>query len=150
MYKEVVTVTGKIEQAYEWSAGIAGSRFLIELRDNGRLVGTRCWDCNHFMIPPRTFCERCFRPTDEWEVASETGVVNTFCVAYLGVDATRLKEPVILAVIDLDGGGSIFHRLGEVDPKDVKIGLRVRAVFKPKEERVGSILDLAYFKPEDQ
>jgi uncharacterized OB-fold protein len=29
----------------------------------------------------------------------------------------------------------------------VEIGMTVEAVFKPKEERVGSILDIQYFKP---
>jgi len=40
-----------------------------------------------------------------------------------------------------------MHRLGEVDPKEVKIGMRVQAVWKPAEERVGAITDINYFKP---
>jgi len=41
----------------------------------------------------------------------------------------------------------IMHLLGEVAPDDVKIGMRVKAVWKPPEEREGSILDIKYFKP---
>jgi hypothetical protein len=37
--------------------------------------------------------------------------------------------------------------LGEIDPKDVKIGMRVKAVWKPIRQRVGSINDIRYFKP---
>jgi uncharacterized OB-fold protein len=37
--------------------------------------------------------------------------------------------------------------LGEVDPKEVKIGMRVQAVWKPADERQGSINDILYFKP---
>jgi uncharacterized OB-fold protein len=62
----------------------------------------------------------------------------------------RLTEPEIPAVIDLDGaskGMGILHKLGEVDPKLVKVGLKVKAVWKPAAERTGSITDIAYFKP---
>lgn len=43
--------------------------------------------------------------------------------------------------------GGLVHKIGEANPKDVKIGMQVEAVFKPKEEREGSINDIKYFKP---
>ena len=39
----------------------------------------------------------------------------------------------------------MVHLLGEVKPGDVKEGMRVKPVFA--EERKGSPLDIAYFKP---
>ena len=42
----------------------------------------------------------------------------------------------------------IMHVLGEVDPQEVKIGMRVKAVWKPPKERSGAITDIKYFKPE--
>jgi uncharacterized OB-fold protein len=41
----------------------------------------------------------------------------------------------------------ILHLLSEVDPKEVKIGMKVKAVWKPAEEREGAITDIKYFKP---
>jgi len=59
-----------------------------------------------------------------------------------------LAEPEIMALIQLDGADSVLaHRLSEVDPDDLRIGMRVRAVFKPKKEREGSILDIMHFEP---
>ena len=43
--------------------------------------------------------------------------------------------------------GGIMHLMGEVDPQDVKIGMRVQAVWKAPEEREGAITDILYFKP---
>jgi len=43
--------------------------------------------------------------------------------------------------------GGLVHKIGETSPKDVKIGMEVEAVFKPREEREGSINDIKYFKP---
>jgi hypothetical protein len=60
-----------------------------------------------------------------------------------------LDEPQLPAVIRLDGTseGGFLHLLGEVAPDDVRAGMQVEAVWKPAGERVGSILDIEYFRP---
>ena len=134
---------------YAWATGVAMSRFLRELR-NGRIIARKCGACGRIVVPPRMFCERCFRPTDEWVYVEETGTINTYSISYLAADATRIKEPILVAVIDLDGaseGMGILHHLGEVKPEGVEFGMRVKAVWKPPEERVGAITDIKYFKP---
>ena len=134
---------------YAWSHGVALSRFFEEMK-NGRLVGRRCVGCNRVMIPPRMYCEECFRPTDEWVELKDTGTVLTFSICYVGTDASRLAEPQIPAVIEIDGASrnmGILHLLGEVKPEDVKIGMRVRAVWLPPEQRRGAITDIKYFRP---
>ena len=134
---------------YAWDAGVAIGRYLDELKQ-GRLVGVRCRKCNRAMIPPRTSCEWCFRPMDDWVYLPDTGTVNTFSLCYVTWNMKTLDEPEIPAVIDIDGTSppvGIMHKLGEVDPKAVTIGMQVQAVWKPPEEREGSILDIKYFKP---
>jgi hypothetical protein len=54
------------------------------------------------------------------------------------------------AVIEIDGastGHGILHKLGDVDPQALHIGMRVRAVWKPAKQRTGAITDILYFKP---
>ena len=41
----------------------------------------------------------------------------------------------------------LVHHLGEVRPKDVKIGMKVKAVWKAEKDREGNILDIKYFRP---
>lgn len=134
---------------YAWDTGEAIGRYLAELK-NGRLIGRRCHRCRRTMIPPRMFCERCFRPTDEWAYVKDTGTINTFSLCYVSWDVRPLKRPEIPAVIEIDGatpGTGIMHVLGNVKPKDVHVGMKVRAVWKPPAERTGSITDIAYFEP---
>jgi len=135
---------------YAWSAGIAISRFLEELK-NGRIIATTCSKCKRIMVPPRIYCERCFKPTDGWTYVKDTGVINTFSVSFIAADASRLKEPIVVAIINLDGaseGMGIVHRIEEYgDWREIKIGMRVKAVWKPPEERTGAITDIKYFKP---
>ncbi|HHH40372.1 MAG TPA: Zn-ribbon domain-containing OB-fold protein [Chloroflexi bacterium] len=134
---------------YAWDAGIAIGRFLQELKE-GRLIGTHCSQCDRVMVPPRMFCEHCFAPADEFVPLQDTGTVITFSLCYVTWDMVRLEKPQIPAVVAIDGaspGMGIMHLLGEVDPKAVKIGMRVQAVWKPEEEREGAITDILYFKP---
>jgi uncharacterized OB-fold protein len=134
---------------YAWDAGIAIGRYLQGLKA-GKLIGRHCPECGRVLIPPRMSCECCFCPTDRWVDLEDTGTVITFSLCYVTWDMVRRKEPQIPAVIEIDGaspGMGIMHLLDEVDPEAVKIGMRVQAVWKPAEERIGAITDIKYFRP---
>ncbi len=147
-------VLSKQEEAgfrYSWAAGVAVGRFLSELK-KGKIIGRKCHKCGRIMVPPRMFCELCFRANDEWVYVKDTGRVNTFSIAYLATDASRLKKPLLPFVVELDGASpemGFLHLLGEVDPtpEKIKIGMPVKAVWKPVHQRTGSITDIKYFKP---
>ena len=129
---------------YSWASGVAVGRFLTELK-NGRLIARKCNKCERILIPPRMFCEDCFRDTDEWVYVKDTGTINTYSIAHVGTDAHRLTEPLFVAVVTIDGASELMgflHLLGEIEEKDIKIGMKVQAVWKPANERVGSILDI--------
>ncbi len=149
---KVLTTAWLPNLGYAWDDGVAIGRYLAELKE-GRIIARICHECHRIMLPPRMFCELCFRPTDEWTYVEDTGTVNTFSIAYVNWDASRRgpkEPPLIPAVIEIDGatkGMGIMHMLGEVDPKDIKIGMKVRAVWKKPEERAGAITDILYFKP---
>jgi uncharacterized OB-fold protein len=151
-FEKSITIEEHPNLEYSWDDGIAISRYLKELKE-GRIIARTCCGCNRTMLPPRMFCELCYRPTDEWAFVEDTGVVNTFCVTRVNWDASRRgpdEPPLIPAVVEIDGaskGMGILHLLGEVDPKKVKIGMRVKAVWKPKAQREGKITDIKYFKP---
>ena len=146
---KVLTLKWPASLRYEWDTGVAIGRFLRELK-NGRIIGRSCHRCQRVLVPPRMFCERCFGPTHAWVVVKDTGTVNTFSLSYVSWDVRRLKKPEIPAVIEIDGaskGMGILHVLGNVKPKSVRIGMKVRAVWKPAQQRTGSITDIAYFEP---
>jgi uncharacterized OB-fold protein len=136
---------------YSWSSGRATSRFLEGLRE-GELWGRMCRRCGRTMIPPRMYCELCFRPTDEWVRLRDTGKVVTYSVSYVNADASRREgeEPIIVAVVEIDGASpmmGLLHLLGEVSPAELGVGMRVEAVWKPREERQGAITDIRHFRP---
>jgi uncharacterized OB-fold protein len=146
---KVITFKWRPNAKYAWTVGIAYGRFLEELK-NGRIIGRRCRQCERILVPPRMFCEQCFRSTDEWVYVKDTGRINTFSISYLDADARRIKKPILVAVIDIDGaspGIGILHKLGNVDPEKIHIGMRVRAVWKPAKQREGSVTDIKFWEP---
>ena len=135
--------------SYSWTSGVAIGRFLKGLKE-GELWARKCLKCGRTLIPPRMYCEEDFRPTDEWVRVKDSGKVNTFSVSYVNNDASRRKSPVLVAVIDIDGaspGMGILHLLGGVRPEKVSVGMKVRAVWRPRSKRRGAITDIAYFAP---
>ncbi len=147
--KRVLTTRWVADARYAWDTGYAIGRYLAGLKE-GKILGVKCNKCCRIMVPPRIFCEWCFRNIDEWVELKDTGTVNTFSLCYVTWDVKRIKEPEIPAVIEIDGaspGMGIMHLLGEVDPKKVFIGMRVKAVWKEPAEREGAITDIRFWQP---
>jgi uncharacterized OB-fold protein len=146
---KILYVHDEMHADFAWDAGIGIGRYLEALK-NGVILGSYCQTCRKTVVPPRTVCEWCFRPVDKFVRLQDTGTINTFSLCYVTWDVKRIKEPEIPAVIEIDGASplhGIMHKLGEVKPEDVHIGMRVKAVWKKPEERQGAITDILYFKP---
>ena len=154
----IVQKVDKLHQAMAWrgeipitsryTAGVAGERFLREIKDHARILGTRCPACDLVYVPATLFCERCFAELDEWLEVSSQGRVFTFTVLFRDLENKPLDPPMILAYVKLNGtNGGLVHYLDEIEPEQVCIGLEVEAVFKDASERKGSILDIQYFRP---
>jgi len=145
---KVLMVSYRPNAKYAWATGVAVSQFLTGLKA-GKIMGIRCDGCGRIAVPPRIFCEWCFRRSESWINLPDTGRVNTFSISYIATDTTRLKTPTIPAVIEIDSAqnAGFLHILGEVKPDEVKIGMRVKAVWAEPQDRKGSITDIRYFKP---
>ncbi|UCH32635.1 MAG: Zn-ribbon domain-containing OB-fold protein [Candidatus Bathyarchaeota archaeon] len=141
---------GHMETDYIYTLGIACEKFFIEIKENGRILGAKCKHCNYVFVPPKLYCEKCFAKLAEWVDLGIQGVVHTFTVAHIDINGTELKDPEIYALIKFNGAeGGLVHKLGEVRPSQVRIGMKVEAVFKPQPNRKGNINDIKYFKPRE-
>ena len=148
---KVLSTKDKPNLKYAWDNGVAVGRYLAELK-NGKIIGKKCHVCKRVLVPPRLFCELCWRPTDEWTYVKDTGRILTYVVSHVNWDASRVKKGERYhtpAVIELDGAGkdqAILHLIDEIEPYDLRIGMKVKAVWKKPEERIGAITDIKYFK----
>lgn len=137
---------------YKHAAGEHATRFFAALRDDKRILGTRCPGCSRVLVPPRAFCERCFVPTGEWVPVSDEGVVQTSTIQYESFPGLP-PTPFAVGLVKLDGADTgLLAFLGGVPLDDpdgalerIGIGSRVKAVWKAKRE--GRITDILHFAP---
>lgn len=131
---------------YSYSAGPTRSKFLLSLRDQQKILGTRCPACSRVHVPARSTCPKCFENMEGTVEVSHEGILESYTVVHKSEPIHIADPPFALGIIKLDGADTgMVHRLGEVDFKKIRIGMRVRAVFN--EERKGDIRDIKYFKP---
>ncbi|MHA1925902.1 MAG: Zn-ribbon domain-containing OB-fold protein [Candidatus Thorarchaeota archaeon] len=141
-------LVGDMEADYIYTPGVAGDKFFKALRDEEKLLATHCESCNHTYMPPRMYCERCFSKLDKWVETQPAGVVDTYTLTHEDRDGGKLSEPVLVAFIRIDNtDGGLIHRLGGVEQDSVKIGMKVKAVFKDKAKRTGGLTDIDHFAP---
>ncbi len=138
---------GNIEADYIYTRGIAAENFFRELRDHGRILGTRCPKCGTKWLPPKLFCEDCFVETKEWVEAPPEGRVAAATVVRVGPGGNPLPRPEAWGLIRFKGfSGGFVHRL-LVEPDRARSGLAVRPVLKPEGTRTGAITDIEGFAP---
>lgn len=142
--RSIVTPT-RLE--YEFTAAGVHARFLQDL-SQGRIVGTRCPECRKVYVPARGCCPRCGVEMSERVDVADRGTVTTFCVVRIPSQAIQVELPYVCAHILLDGADIPFFALvQECRAEDVHIGMRVEAVWAPREEWRPSFENLRHFRP---
>lgn len=141
-----ITQVGQIKMPYTWSVGETGSRFLIALRDEEKILGNRCSKCNTVYVPPRKNCPRCFAEIDSesWVELGTQGVVTAFTVVRDAYPLQPIAPPFAYVIVKLDGADVGFVHLVKDKLERLQIGARVQAHFK--RERAGNILDIECFE----
>jgi uncharacterized OB-fold protein len=143
----VAMVTTPVRLHYEHTASPGESEFLRGLAA-GRLLGQRCPACGKVYVPPRAAC-----PTDGVPTAGEvelpdTGTVTTFCVVNVPFRGQRVPTPYVAAAIVLDGADIPFqHLILGCDPGEVRMGMRVAAVWKPRDQWGTTVENIDHFRP---
>ena len=132
---------------YRYTAGTAQSRFLKKIAE-GRNVGQRCPECAKVYVPPRGSCPLCAVPTVEDVELSPKGTVTTFCIVNIPSQALSVPVPYVCADILLDGADiPFFHLIQECPVEDVRMGMRVEAVWVEREQLGPSVESIRYFRP---
>ena len=94
----------------------------------GKLLIKKCLACREFHHYPRSLCPHCFSGNTEWREAKGTGTVYTYSVLRRGV-----PEAYCIAYVTLEEGVSMMTNIVDCDLDSVKIGLKVKVVFKPSD-----------------
>ncbi|WP_166906617.1 Zn-ribbon domain-containing OB-fold protein [Mycobacterium sp. DL440] len=134
------------------TASLPETTFLKALEE-GKLLGGRTkkgrdGQPGKVYFPPKEADPATGLALDEFIELPDQGTVTTFAIINIPFSGQRIKPPYVAAYVLLDGADIPFlHLVTEIDPADVRMGMRVQAVWKPREEWGLGIDNIDYFKP---
>ena len=107
----------------------------------GELRVQHCTSCGRYQHYARMLCSHCGKQTVEWMTASGHGTVFSFTVIRQnGVPPFNDRIPFVVATVDLDEDGArVIAAMPALDPDDARIGMRVRAAFRPAGDDLGFV-----------
>lgn len=96
----------------------------------GELAYQVCSDDNRPVFFPRAVAPGSGSPNLAWRISKGLGTVYATTVVYY-----RNEPPLNVALIDLDEGFRMMSRVEEIDPLEVKIGMRVKLKMHPGDDK---------------
>ncbi|HUI25571.1 MAG TPA: OB-fold domain-containing protein [Candidatus Kryptonia bacterium] len=106
-----------------------------ELKQDIRLYGSRCRGCGTVQFPLARVCIKCKGRELDDQRLGRAGSVFTYTVDHL---IANLEHPLIMAVIDLDGGGRVYLQATDAAADAVQVGTRVALTFRRLHEGGGN------------
>ncbi|WP_183093006.1 Zn-ribbon domain-containing OB-fold protein [Nocardioides stalactiti] len=132
---------------YDYAASPEESLFYRGLNE-GRIMGQRCPTCQKVYVPPRSACPADGTPTAEEVELSQTGTITTFCIVNVPFLGQKITPPYVSAYVLLDGADiAVLHLILGVPADEVRMGMRVKAVWKPEDEWAYSLENIDHFAP---
>ena len=139
---------GDMQADYFYPAGIAGDKFFKHIKEKDTFLASKCPKCKKVFVPPMLYCEDCYDdiPDDSWlEVPSE-GVISLFTIVKLDAHDEKMNSPKVVAMIKVDQtDGKMLGVINSNDFDNDFTDLKVKAVFKPGNEREGTLKDIIHW-----
>jgi uncharacterized OB-fold protein len=129
------------------TASLPETAFLRALEE-GKLLGARTGDSGKVYFPPKEADPATGLELDNFIELPDKGTITTFAIINIPFAGQRIKPPYVAAYVLLDGADIAFlHLIQEIDATEVRMGMRVEAVWKPREDWGLGIDNIEYFKP---
>jgi hypothetical protein len=132
----VDVISTPIRLEYQYTPGVSRSRFLKGLM-GGKILGERCERCHKVYVGGGSgACARDGIPMSDIVEVPHVGTVTSFCIVNVPFAGATVEIPYTTAAILLDGADIPINGLIQEIPADqVRMGLRVEAVWVPEAER---------------
>lgn len=140
-------ITTPVDLSYKHTASPQETVYLRGLAE-GKLIGARTDAAGKVYFPPRGANPTDGRPTDDYIELSDHGTVTTFCIVNVPFLGQRIKPPYVAAYVLLDGADiPVLHLVLGCEASEVRMGMRVKAVWKPREEWGHGLENVDHFEP---
>jgi len=121
-------------------------------REEGRLLGSRCRQCDELFFIERPLCENCQGSDLETVPLSSSGKLYAFSVMYYPAPPPyKAPDPFVpygVGWIELPEGLVLYSLLTENDPAKLKVGMDMELVIdKFSEDEQGNDVMVCRFRP---
>jgi uncharacterized OB-fold protein len=143
----VTMIVTPISLTIQHTASHEESAYLRAIAE-GKLLGAKTGEKGKVYFPPHGADPATGLPTTDFVELPDKGTVTTFAIINIPFQGQRIKPPYVAAYVLLDGADIPFlHLVADVDAHDVRMGMRVEAVWKPRDEWGFGIDNIEYFRP---
>ena len=105
-------------------------RYAREIPQRYRLEASKCRICGNVSFPPRLICPECKSREFETIKLSEKAEILTYTIIRVASDAFSKITPFAIAVIAVDNGARLMTQIADSPIDKVKIGEKVKLVFR--------------------
>lgn len=96
--------------------------------EQGKIMGTRCKNCNRVYFPPRADCD-CMLGETEWIELSGNCRLITYTTVHFAPASFRYDVPYVLGVAQFKEGPTVFAPLSkDIKEEEIKIGMPLKLV----------------------
>lgn len=143
----VTVIDSPVRLDYTYTAGEATTRFLRGIAQH-RIVGQTCPATGKVYVPPRGASPTHGVPTEGEVEISDKGTVTTFCIVRIPAENLSVQPPFAAAHVLLDGADiPFFHVISECPLEEMRMGMRVEAVWVDDDEIGPTLRSIQYFRP---
>ncbi|MGW0248193.1 Zn-ribbon domain-containing OB-fold protein [Nocardia goodfellowii] len=143
----ITQIVTPVDLHYSHNASPQETVYLRGLAE-GKLLGARSGDGDKVYFPPRGANPTNGLPTNDYVELSDHGTVTTFCIVNVPFLGQRIKPPYVAAYVLLDGADiPVLHLVLGCEASEVRMGMRVKAVWKPREEWGFGLSNVDHFEP---
>ena len=143
----VTVIVTPVSLTIQHTASHEESAYLRAIAE-GRLLGAKTGENGKVYFPPHGADPATGQPTTDFVELPDKGTVTTFAIINIPFQGQRIKPPYVAAYVLLDGADIAFlHLVADIDAHEVRMGMRVEAVWRPREEWGFGIDNIEYFRP---
>ncbi|MBE2275100.1 MAG: OB-fold domain-containing protein [Rhodobacteraceae bacterium] len=117
-----------------------------EAAREGRLVMQKCAACGTVNFPPKPWCIDCGCRDLPWTTVGPGGTVYSWTISRsvaMNWPGWTGQLPVVMALVDVDGGARTYAQVIDCAPEDIRTGLRLVVTMVP----VGEDVFIPKFRP---
>ena len=110
------------------------ARYHREIPQRYRLEAGKCGKCGHIDFPPRLVCPKCKGRKFSTITLNDEGKLVTFTTVRVASDKFSKETPFAVGIVELNDGVRVTTQIADVEPEELKIGQKVKLVFRRIQE----------------